>query len=209
MDSMEVGTGNGTKALFYFPSKIISSYDDEQKVVSKMRRMVAHLDKHSHPKVTGILARHLHALVKNELRAQGFKILFERGAKYHGSRGRTGAGHKVDLRAEHLQKKIAVGVMVRNELDLMDRAELDTILESCRELDVTPILACRWLAPYREEINKSGFLWQFRAQLYPLGFEALAETMRKKFRFPSMVATEIPARPAREFEAWLAGINGT
>ena len=66
------------------------------------------------------------------------------------------------------------------------------------------MFACRWLEPYREEIrNNGGFLWQFKIQMYPIGFETLVKSVKQRFGFPVKIATEIPKKPTKEFEEWM------
>ncbi len=106
--------------------------------------------------------------------------------------------------AEHKEKELAIGVEIKNELGIMDKSEVDIKLRLCKKLGIVPIFACRWLEPYKYNIiNNGGFLWQFKTQIYPLGFEALVKIMKQRFGFPVKVITEIPKKPVEEFENWL------
>ena len=201
--SMEMNTKYAGKIIFYFPAKIMTNYTEEKKIVDKIKRTTGYIDKYSHPKVRSALGRHLHALVKNELRAQDFKIVGENTSTYKEKEWNE-TRHDIDLLAEHKEKQLAVGVEVKNELDIMDKSELSIKIKLCKRLGLTPVFACRWLEPYRKEIiNNGGFLWQFKTQMYPIGFEALVKSVKQRFGFPVIVATEIPKKPVKEFEEWV------
>ena len=60
---------------------------------------------------------------KNELRAQGFKIVGENISAYKEKKWDE-TRHDIDLLAEHKEKQLIVGVEVKNELDIMDKSEL-------------------------------------------------------------------------------------
>ena len=201
--SMEMNTKHAGKIRFYFPAKIMTNYSEERKMMDKIKRIMDHIDRYSHPKVTSVLGKHLHALVKSELRAQGFKIVGENIRTYK-EKEWDETRHDIDLLAEHKGKQLAVGVEVKNELDIMDKSELCIKIKLCKRLRVTPVFACRWLEPYKEEIrNNGGFPWQFKTQMYPIGFETLVKSVKQRFGFPVMVATEIPKKPTKEFEEWM------
>ncbi len=202
--SMEIKTKYTGKIRFYFPAKIVRNYDDEEKIMLKIKRTASHISRYSSPKITDILGRHLHALVKNELRVQGFRIIDEGRVNSHNGRHWTETKHSLDLLAVHEKKQLAVGVEAKNELDIMDRSELRIKLKLCKALQITPIFACRWLEPYRQEImNGEGFLWQFKTQMFPIGFESFVKEIKQKFGFPVKVATEIPCKAVKEFESWV------
>lgn len=204
LDSMEMKTEQGNKILFYYPKKIISNYNDEEKIIAKMKRITSHINKYSSSKVTNILGKHLHALVKNELRVQGFKIIDECNVNSYKGRKWEESNHTIDLLAKHKEKDLVIGVEVKNELDIMDKSELEIKLKLCKKLEITPVFACRWLNPYKHEItNNDGFLWQFKTQMYPIGFEMFTKSIKQRFGFPVKVATEIPKKPVKEFEEWL------
>ena len=204
LNSMEIRTEQDSKILFYFPKKNISNYNDEEKIISKIRRITNHINKYSSSKVRDILGKHLHALVKYELRVQGFNIIDEYNVNSYKGRKWEESHHTMDLLAEHKEKNLVIGVEVKNELDIIDKLELDIKLKLCKKLKMTPIFACRWLNPYKQEIiENGGFLWQFKTQMYPLGYETFTKSVKQKFRFPVKVATEIPKKPVREFEEWL------
>lgn len=202
--SMEVKTKNVGKILFYFPTKIIINYDEEEKMMAKIKRITNYIDRYSHPRITEVLGRHLHALVKNELRVQGFTIIDEGRVNSHNGIEWVETKHNIDLLAKHEEKQLTVGVEVKNELDIIDRAEVRIKLKLCKKLQIIPIFACRWLEPYRQEIiDNGGFLWQFKTQMFPIGFESFVKEMQQKFGFPVKVSTEIPEKSVKEFENWI------
>lgn len=201
--SIEVTTDTG-KIRFYFPAKIVRDYEDEKKIMLKIKRITGHINKYSSPQITDVLKRHLRALVKSELRVQGFKIIDEGQVDSYNDRQWTETRHDLDLLAIYEKKQLTVGVEVRNELDMMDRTELRIKLRLCKKLQITPVFACRWLEPYKKEITENGgFLWQFKTQMFPIGFEPLVSKMKQRFGFPVKVATEIPHRAVKEFESWI------
>lgn len=204
LNTMEIKTKYIGKIRFYFPTKIVTNYDDEQKMIAKMKRITNHVNRYSHPRIRDVLGRHLHALVKNELRIQGFKIIDEGRVNSYNGKEWEDTKHNIDLLAEHKEKQLTIGVEVKNELDMMDRSELKIKLKLCKKLEIIPIFACRWLEPYRQEIiDNGGFLWQFKTQMYPIGFEAFVKVMKQKFGFAVKVSTEISKKSVNEFENWI------
>jgi hypothetical protein len=204
LSSMEIKTKYGAKILFYFPKKNILNYNDEEKIIAKIKRITNYINKYSNQKITNILGEHLHALVKYELRVQGFEIIDEYDVNSYKGRELEGSQYTMDLLAKHKEKNLIIGVEVKNELDIMDKSELDIKLKLCKKLKITPIFACRWLNPYKQKIvDSGGFLWQFKTQMYPLGFETFTKSIKQKFGFPVKVTTEIPEKQVSEFEEWL------
>ncbi|MEM2111696.1 MAG: hypothetical protein QXX08_07445 [Candidatus Bathyarchaeia archaeon] len=161
------------------------------------------IDKYSNPTVGDALGKHLEGLVKAELRVQGFKIMGIHTARYKDKEW-TKTNHDLDFIAVHTSGKLEIGVEVKNTLPIIERDELDTKLEMCEYLRVTPVFAVRWIKPYTELIRrKGGFSWVFKTQIYPPGYEKLTQTIFKKLRLPVTVRTELPEKSVKLFENWV------
>lgn len=201
--SMKIKSRYAGETRFYFPRKIVTNYDDEQRMIKKIKNIIIHIERYSKPMIAGVLGKHLHALVRYELRAQGFIIISEETNEYEKRKWKD-TKQDIDIIAKHVKKQLVVGVEIKNELDLMDKTEIDAKIKICKRLGIIPVFACRWLEPYRQEIkNNDGFAWQFKTQLYPLGFERHVKHMKQKFDYPVKIATEIPKKAIKEFEKWL------
>jgi len=110
----------------------------------------------------------------------------------------------LDIIAENPGKKMKLGIEVKNMLYLMPKNEINRKFEICKTLGLTPVFACRWIEPYREEIaSKGGFAWQFKDQLYPFGQEEFVDIIKKRFHFPLRVTGEIPVKAVKSLENWL------
>ena len=201
-------TRNAGTVIFYYPSKLIKKLEGKDEIQNKIRRIARHIDRYSRPKNTEMLGRYLHVLVRKELKIHGFKIISEEiKAKSYQKREWNESKHRMDIIAEHIEKKKGIGVEIKNTLDPIDKEELEKKIKICKEIGVIPIFACRWLEPYKKEIiDSGGFPWQFKEQLYPIGQEQFVEEMEKKFGFPIGVRDEIPNQAVKEFEEWLTTI---
>ncbi len=61
---------------------------------------------------------------------------------------------------------------------IIEQEELDVKLDMCNFLGLKPIFAVRWLKPYTELIRqRGGFSWIFKTQIYPPGFDELAQKL--------------------------------
>jgi hypothetical protein len=188
---------------FYFPSKF-NNGQELQKIRKKIDRSAVWIAKYSHPSITKMLGKHLHDVVRSEIRVHGFEILEEGNVKKHGSKEWTKTNHSLDIVARHRRKNLTIGVEVKNMLSLDPLSEVLVKLEMCRHLEITPVFACRWMESHKQVIkSKDGFLWQFGVQLYPRGQEKFVDAIRKRFKFPVMVSSELPQNSINEFERWL------
>lgn len=202
--SLEAQTKFAGLVRYYFPSKIVKSYDDEKKIIKKTNAISKQIDRYSHPRIAYILGKHLHALVRNELRFCGFKILEEGRVNSYKRRKWEDTKHNLDILAEHEEKNLTIGVEVKNSLDIMDKSEIIVKIKICKKLKITPVFACRWLEPYKLEIiGNNGFPWQFKIQMFPVGFERFVSDIKKRFGFPMGVRTEIPEKSRDEFKEWV------
>ena len=200
--SIKKDVKNVGDAKFYFLSK----YADDssiQKIKKKIDVSAKWIRKYSDNKITNMLGDHLHDIVKAELRAQGFEIVGENTRKYF-EREWTKTNQTLDIIAKHKTRNLAIGVEIKNTLYLVPISEISEKITICQHLKITPVFACRWLEPHRDEIESNGgFLWQFKKQLYPRGQEKFVEAIRKRFKFPVEVNSELPAMAVKEFESWI------
>ena len=174
---------------------------------SQMRTRIATttslIDKYSRPRVAKILSLHLEALVKAELRAQGFDIVGEHTNQYKGNRW-TKTDHNLDFIAEHRSGRLAIGVEVKNTLSVPERDEIQTKLDLCRYLNLTAVFATRWMKPYVQLIReRGGFSWFFKTQIYPLDYEKFTQIIWNKLGLPVTVRTELPPKSVAIFSEWV------
>lgn len=189
-------------AKFYFLSKYNNKLSI-QKIQDKIDRTAKWIEKYSKNKVTKMVGDHLHDVVKAELRIQGFEIVAEKTRKYQNKEW-TKTNHTLDIIAKHKTRNLTIGVEIKNMLYLIPISEVLIKIEMCEYFGITPVFACRWLEPHRKEIlAKNGFLWQFKKQLYPRGQEKFVDILRKRFKFPVEVNSELPPTSIKEFENWI------
>lgn len=190
------------EAKFYF----LSQHNDTttfQKISKKIDNTAKWIKKYSNNKVTQMLGDHLHDVVKAELRVQGFEIVGEKTKKYQ-EKEWTKTNETLDMIAKHKTKELAIGVEVKNMLPLIPISEVVSKVEMCDYFGIRSVFACRWIEPHRDEIvNRGGFVWQFKKQLYPRGQEKFTRALHKRFKFPVEVSSELPYEPIREFENWV------
>ena len=162
------------------------------------------------PRVTSALGRHLEGLVKYELRVEGFEIVGESTREFNG-KSWTKTRDNLDIVAVHRSKGLAVGVEVKNALDLIERTEVELKLEICEHLGLIPLFAARWIGPSTELIIKHNCtIWEFKMQVYPPGFESLVSEIVRRFSLawnetqgryvypmPIEVRTDLPTRTSK------------
>lgn len=102
-------------------------------------------------------------------------------------------GHDLDRVIE--RDGVLYGVEIKNALDYIERVELVTKLEMCAVLGLRPLFIMRF-APknYIEMVRQAGgFTLLFEYQMYPPGYEALAQRLKDelglKVGWPSQVGT--------------------
>jgi len=200
--SMKKGIEKVGEAKFYY----LKQYDDfvlKQKTQKRVNNAAKWITKYSNKKVTKMVGDHLHDVVKAELRAQGFEIRGEKTKKYQGKEWPK-TNETLDIIAKHRTRNLTVGIEIKNMLYLVPISEIISKIEICNYLGIKPVFACRWLEPHRNElVKRGGFLWQFKKQLYPRGQENLVEALRKRFKFPVEVSSELPPVSIKEFKSWM------
>lgn len=189
------------EAKFYFLSRYNGA--SIQKIQEKIDRAAKWIKKYSNNKVTKMLGDHLHDVVKTELRVQGFEIIGEKIRKYR-EKEWTKTNQTLDIIATHKARNLTIGVEIKNMLYLAPISEISEKIDMCDYFGITPVFGCRWLEPHRNEIaSRGGFLWQFKKQLYPRGQEKFVEALRKRFKFPVEVSSELPPMAIKQFEEWV------
>lgn len=138
------------------------------------------VDSYSNPNNSEILGKHLETLVKQELRAQRFKIIDQNTNEYRGKKW-TKTNQDLDFIAEHETGKLTIGVEVKNTLEVMPVQEIDDKIDICQHLEITPVFAVRWVKPYVYPISlRGGFSWMFKIQMYPLGHDRFVKNIFEK-----------------------------
>jgi len=190
------------EARFFFATKLDSEFI-QNKIPRKINTAAGLIAKYSDIKITKMLGEHLHSLVKYELRSHGFAIIDENTRTYSG-RIWNKTRHTLDIIAKHKEKNLEIGVEIKNTLTLPPKSEITTKINMCKELGVKPLFACRWLDPYKNDIEMNGgFVWQFYDQIYPLGHDKFVQEIRKRFQLPIRIASELPTTSVLDFEKWL------
>lgn len=203
LQSIKYNIQNVGDARFYFPAKLPIKYI-EKDIIEKIEKAAYWISRYSDIKTTKMLGEHLHYLVKNELRANGFEILEEKHVKSYRGREWNRSKHTLDIIAEHKIKEMVIGVEIKNMLTQTPKSEIVTKLEMCEVLGIYPIFACRWQEIHRDIIKDGGgLLWQFKEQIYPFGQENLVLELQKRFGFPVNVKGELPQESIIELKTWI------
>ncbi len=196
------GIGN----IRFFMVNNQNTLKNQDRLMKKISNYSYWIKRYSDYNITKMLGAHLHALVKAELQAEGFKIINEYTSQF--KENKWPGRETLDIIAEHSNHHLPIGVEVKNMLSLIPHAEVSKKIEICNFLGVKPVFACRWIEPYRKKIQENlGFAWQFKNQIYPLGQESFVKELRKRFNFPVEVASELPNENILEFKEWLENIE--
>lgn len=202
LDKYETPTRYHGRVVFFF-NKRLATPEYKPILQIHMKSICRLIDRYSKPSIGKALGNHLEGLVKAELRAQGFSIVGTHTSEYKKKQW-TQTGHNLDFIAEHISGKLNVGVEVKNTLPIIEREELDTKLDICDFLGVTPLFAVRWIKPYTELIrSRGGFSWVFKTQIYPPGFDELTKTLFNRLQLPVNVRTDLPPKTIEIFRRWV------
>jgi hypothetical protein len=194
-----VSTKYADKVTFLYHHKLT-----ERQMRTRFRNTVSLIDRYSHPNIAKALGRHLEALVKAELRAQGFDIKAQNSNEYR-ERKWTRTNHDLDFIAEHRSGRLNIGVEVKNTLSVPEREEIQTKIDLSHHLNLTPVFATRWMKPYVKLIlDQGGFSWFFKTQIYPLGFEKLTQNIWTRLGLPVTVRTDLPEKTIKVLADWVA-----
>ena len=98
----------------------------------------------------------------------------------------------------------AYGVELKNTLPYIERPVFENKLEMCAFLGLKPLFIARKMPEiYVQRLyHRGGYALLFRHQLYPLGFEDLAERVRKRLELPVACLRAVPDGDIRRFLNW-------
>jgi len=195
-------TNTGSPVIFVIRSSIVT-LKKQPIIATHIQTKVKLIEKFSHRSVSDPIGKHLHALLKSELRVNGFSIISEHSSKF-GYRAWTKTGENLDIIATH-KKGFSIGVEVKNSLDYIPRKELDSKIEMCSYLGLKPFFAVRWMPKtyIYDTYLAGGFAWLFEYQAYPLGLADICGKIKSSFGFPVQVMTELPIRAQALFKSWV------
>ena len=186
------------------------------------------VDRYSDAKHARVAGKHLESLVKMQLRASQFEIVGEHTAEYDGKEWDE-TNHNLGFVARRKGKDLAIGVEVKNTPGCMRAGEIDIKIDICKDLEIVPVFAVRWIKPYIECMRKQGgFSWIFKVRMFPLGYEEFVGNVRRRLsvgkssgrranadagtkrlfsEYPVTVRTELPEKPVAKFDEWVARVD--
>jgi hypothetical protein len=181
ISALQQAARNTGEMTFYYPSEVKNQTKQPTLIASHARSLSKLVNLYLSPRVTSALGKHLEGLAKYELKVKGFEIVGESTRGYNGMSW-TKTRDNLDIVAVHRSKGLAVGVEVKNTLDLIERREVQLKIEMCEHLGLTPLFAVRWIGPRAGLVMKhDGIIWEFKTQVYPPGFESLVEEIVHRF----------------------------
>lgn len=187
---------------FYFHSEF-DNIDCHPLLNTHMKSTCKLIDKYSNPIFCKAYGDHLEQLVRQELRKQGFKIVGKHTSEYRNKKW-TKTDNTLDIIAEHQSGKLTIGVEVKNTISILDKSEVETKLDICDFLGITPVFATRWLKPHEQLINqRRGFSWTFKQQLYPPCFKKLTIKVNKRLHMPTQARADLPTESIQCFHRWV------
>lgn len=198
---------------FYANANAIKTSRDEAIMKKHVLSTARMLDKYGGDKNNKILGKQLESLVENQLRILQFEILDKHTNRYGGKEW-SKTYHDLDIIAR--RGRLAIGIEIKNRLNVMPPEDIDIKIDICRHLGVVPVFAVRWIKPYINCISKQGgFSWVFKTQILPFGQEQMAGKMFKRLsvpskkdgrgrslEFPITVRNDLPPKSVRMFERW-------
>jgi len=178
------------------------------------------IEKYSSDKNAKILGKQLESLVGSQLQISQFEIKGMHTNEYEGRKW-TATNHNLDFIAKKKGKEFAIGVEVKNTLDIIPPDEIDIKIDICKHLGIVPVFAVRWIKPYIDCIRRQGgFGWSFKTQMFPFGYEGFTKEMFKRLselnkadgkghplEFPITVRNSLPEKPVRMFNRWIRHVE--
>jgi hypothetical protein len=209
---------NLTRISFFVNSEALDGVSDDN-IKVRMGNIAKLVNRYSSPTNSEMLGKHLEALVRAELRAQGFSIAGVHTNEYNGKKW-SQTDHNLDIIAVHPNGKLVVGVEAKNTLDLIDTDEIDIKIDVCSFLGIVPVFAVRWIKPYIECIRlQHGFSWVFKTQMYPLGQEDVVKeyydklsaldrtsTAGRPLQWPISIRSDLPEKSVQKFQDWVTKV---
>jgi hypothetical protein len=199
---INIETQNAGKVTFYYNAKFDKPIDLYKRDIH-IKSICKLIERYSDPENTVQYGQHLADLVEAELKRQGFNIVGRHTQKYK-DKQYDRSGDNLDFIAEHQSGKLNVGIQVKNTFSLIDKKEVNTQLEICDHLGLTPVFAARWLKQHEKLIHsKGGYTWTFKQQLYPPNSDALTKTLSKRLLLPIEAKKELPPQSIQLFHNWV------
>jgi hypothetical protein len=98
----------------------------------------------------------------------------------------------------------AYGAEIKNTLPYIGSAEFESKLNMCSFLRVRPLFIARKMPEvYVQRVaRRGGFALLYRQQLYPFGFEDLADRVRARLELPVACLRAVPEGEIRRFTKW-------
>jgi len=208
LSSLTTQTDSIRKIVFYYPGIFDNDIKKKELILEKITKSCYWIERYSNQKITSVIGKHLHALVKSELRAQGFNIIKEGRVRSYNGKIWKESRHSLDMIVEHASTNITMGVEIKNTLDIISKKEIKRKISMCEYFGIIPLFACRWLKPHAEQIkSNNAFAWQFEFQIYPLGMEELVNKVQKKFNYKMKVSSELPQKAIAEFKEYMRTLH--
>lgn len=98
----------------------------------------------------------------------------------------------------------AYGCEIKNTLPYIELAEFESKLEMCLYLGLRPLFVARMMPEiYIQRVwRNGGYSLVYKNQLYPFGFDDLAEDVRTRLELPVVCARAVPDGDIRRFLNW-------
>lgn len=200
----------------FFANKDALVTDKDTRLMKRHMLSIAKLvSRYSAPDNSHTLGKQLESLVTYELRAQGFEIVKIHANELDGMKW-TRTNENLDIIARKKDTGFTIGVEVKNTLGIIEPEEIDSKIDICNTLGITPVFACRWIKPYVNCIRRQGgFSWMFKTQIYPLGTEKFTKELYEKLSpramvnsqsgrgFPVSSNNNLPLKSISKFEEWV------
>jgi len=135
------------------------------------------------------------------LGGKGFRVLGKNVSEF-GGRKWEATGENLDRVYE--RDGLLYGSEIKNSLDYIPHEELNSKLEACKVLGLTPLFIVR-MAPktyMNDIIEAGGYGLLFGQQLYPFGQDAFAAEVRAALDLPVGCPAAIPDGLVQRFETW-------
>ena len=167
----------------------------------RAKRVIKLVRGYSDPRFTRALGRHGEQMFDAALPRVGLQPL---ASNTRSNKDRIWKETEHDLDRIFELDGVSYGVEIKNTLPYIPRDELEVKLRMCAFLGLTPLFIVRF-APksYVHEIRKrGGFTLIFKYQLYPHGFEDMAQEVKSELRLPVDCPATIAEGTCLRFLRW-------
>lgn len=182
------------RANFYWPRK----HRYPRKQIRGHRSLI---ERFSSPVFTAALGDTGEQLIDAGFARIGFRILQKKVKEVDGREWPV-SGHDLDRLV--VRDGVRYGVEIKNRLQYIGKAELDTKLAMCAAWNIRPLFVARMMpANYIHQVRRAGgFSLLMQNQHYPLLAGDLANEVRERLGLPVLCIRELPDTTLRRFEAW-------